>query len=345
MLCGQTKRNSFNFIESKEFVKNHLRRKRSAEKSAEDYEEIVELPSEEDDGDPTTEDDREQPFKDNRKSPSKDDQNAEGARVYEYYESSSSKTIKPKIRNGMSETLYRAKVKTKNIAQTVPRLRGRLNTRPIIKRPEKENDEIEDLKNDQYFYHQLEKNKFTTESSEEVEKVHPIRPNVNREVVFYHGNNGEKSSKQKHNANFKDDEYDDYEDYGDVDSENDDVEMYGNYRDEPSPLRGGQLGSLNRPNYRKDCNDSNQRHKCRFGVLNIRPPPPGPARPIAISTKHKQSERITVMKRLQTPDELHAEIDKIIAKKTKNYDKRGHDKSHWELRIVPNRYEDYIDSV
>lgn len=58
-----------------------------------------------------------------------------------------------------------------------------------------------------------------------------------------------------------------------------------------------------------------------------------------------QFERIMVTKQLTGPEELHAEIDKIFEKKDRNYDKFGHGKSHWELRIVPDRktHEEYAD--
>lgn len=55
---------------------------------------------------------------------------------------------------------------------------------------------------------------------------------------------------------------------------------------------------------------------------------------------HKQtSERVTITKKLKTPDELHDAIDKIFQSKHENYNKKGHDKSHWELRIMPSRYK------
>lgn len=55
----------------------------------------------------------------------------------------------------------------------------------------------------------------------------------------------------------------------------------------------------------------------------------------------KRYENIQVTKQLSSPEELHAEIDKIFNAKYRNYDKRGHGKSHWELRIFPLPQDDY----
>lgn len=59
--------------------------------------------------------------------------------------------------------------------------------------------------------------------------------------------------------------------------------------------------------------------------------------------RKKKFERIMVTKKLTSPDELHAEIDKIFEMKNKHYGRHGHGKSHWEFRIMPQRYDDEID--
>lgn len=57
------------------------------------------------------------------------------------------------------------------------------------------------------------------------------------------------------------------------------------------------------------------------------------------SVRKPKFDQIKVTKKLNNADELHAEIDKIFLKKNANYDKRGHQNSHWELRIVPIDYK------
>lgn len=45
-------------------------------------------------------------------------------------------------------------------------------------------------------------------------------------------------------------------------------------------------------------------------------------------------------KKFHSPEELYAEIAKIIDTKRRNYKRPGHDKTHWELKIVPSQHED-----
>lgn len=58
------------------------------------------------------------------------------------------------------------------------------------------------------------------------------------------------------------------------------------------------------------------------------------------SPRKKKFERIMVTKKLTSPEELHAEIDKIFKGKNKHYGRHGQGKSHWEVRIMPQHYDE-----
>lgn len=76
-------------------------------------------------------------------------------------------------------------------------------------------------------------------------------------------------------------------------------------------------------------------------IVNIHPKKKS-IRPKKIHTiKHKKTNRIVETRKFHEPEQLYAEIDKIFDQKQRNYAKRGHDKTHWELRILPRHYEDY----
>lgn len=282
-----------------------------------------------------------------------DDQHADDARVFEYYEASSSKASNPKQHNGVVTHVFRSKLTKENRNQTTPRHRRKPSQHSEnYQFADKDNNskeagEVDDLTNDQYFYDQLEKNKFTTESSDEIESVGPTRSKVNRKVVYYQGGKDAKSGKQRYSESLTTLNDDLYDDYGDIETAKyDEVEdMHERRPVEQSPLMDSieQIDDLKREKAR--CNSSCRRRqphrflpKTRFSHKRL-------PRPIRISTPHKKSEQITVTKKLNHPEELHEEIDKILLAKKQNYEKRGHDKSHWELRIVPSRYDDYIDSV
>lgn len=66
-----------------------------------------------------------------------------------------------------------------------------------------------------------------------------------------------------------------------------------------------------------------------------------------VSTAHHRktitSTRQSIVKstkKFHSPDELYAEIARIIDTKRRNYRRPGHDKTHWELKIVPAQHDD-----
>lgn len=75
----------------------------------------------------------------------------------------------------------------------------------------------------------------------------------------------------------------------------------------------------------------------------IRPNNNNPCNEQISGPHHRQSKTKTITresvikstKKFHSPDELYAEIAKIIDRKKKNYERPGHGNTHWELKIVP----------
>lgn len=287
---------------------------------------------------------------------------SKGLKVYEYYESKRTKSKKPNHRD-MTTTVYTNK-KTVIGKDKEPKHRERLTT---YRKPQShEYDEVDDMANDQYFYDHLEKNKPTTESNADVEHVHG---NPNRDVVFYHGGNGNKRGKHRNkyaniqistNADGTQDE-DIFGDYGEMIMPDRDVEMHDTYEKNTKeshvhgPAQYSNDGTLRPKKGRRPiCITQNPivqspRHTDvtnSHGLPHNHRPLPNNQnlknhKTIIVHqpVRKKKFERIMVTKKLSSPDELHAEIDKIFEMKNKHYDQRGHGKSHWKLRIVPQRYD------
>lgn len=350
-----------------------------------------------------------------------------GVKIYEHYESKRTKSRKPSIHNVTQE--IRTETTNTKVQIGQPKRRAKLsydlthrNRKPEYDEIEIGDDrtsEIEDLTDDDFFYAQLEKRKPTTESSDEVEQVKEEQPpHVNRDIVFVHGlNHDKRRGKQRQKfaqinsdaAILADINEDTYDDYGEMEMPDTDVEMHDTY--EPNTKEGHMQQAVDskynygpvRPSYEQrppyapvpkwrmktpvmlNARPTGPMYARPVPPMNLRPVPPMSARPAptmngrpipsmsarpspTISPRpnngmlaygppknsqkiipmdipierpvHKQTfERITITKKLKTPDELHEEIDKIFQMKTENYNKKGHDKSHWELRIVPLRYK------
>lgn len=238
-----------------------------------------------------------------------------------------------------------------------------------------EASELDDLANDQYFYDQLEKSKPSTESSADVDHVYEKRRHPNHEVVFYHGaSSGRRGKQRKKSANIQianigTRDRDIFGDYGEMVMPDRDVEMHDTYEKNTKESHvhvpghysnNKKLRSKKRrrpicinPNplihtYGSSLHDTPHDHKPLINLENI-----SHQQTQHQNLKHHQNiivhqpdrnqhfERIMVTKKLSSADQLHAEIDKIFETKNKNYDKRGHDKAHWELRIVPQRYDEH----
>lgn len=337
-----------------------------------------------------------------------------GIKLYEHYESKRTKSRKPSVYNTTLEV--RTETTNTKIRDGQPRRRAKLTYDLTHRKPKSDEiegddptSEIEDLTDDDFFYAQLERRRPTTESSDEVEQVKDEQPShVNRDIVYVHGlNHNKRRGKQRQKfaqissdaAILADINEDTYDDYGEMEMPDSDVEMHDTY--EPNTKEGHMQQAVNyaplRPAYDQRPPYVSPTWRVKNPVMlnarptvpmytrpvppmNLRPVPPMSARPApAINARpmpsmnarpvptmsprpsngmlaygppnspkivpierpvHKQTfERITITKKLKTPDELHEEIDKIFQMKTENYNKKGHDKSHWELRIVPLRYK------
>lgn len=297
---------------------------------------------------------------------------SKGVKVYEYYESKRTKSKKPSNHHDMTRTVFTSKTVTAK--EKEPKHRERLTTYRKPRPHEFEASEMDDLANDQYFYDQLEKNKPSTESNADVEHVYEKRPNPNREVVFYQGGNGRKRGKhrQKFNANIQTGhvvDEDIFGDYGEMVMPDRDVEMHDTYEKntkeshvhDPAQYSYDERVRQKKRHRRPSCNNYNpmiedggliygtnshglpHNHQSLQNYPNVQHPNSQHHKTVIVHqpVRKKKFERIMVTKKLTSPDELHAEIDKIFEMKNKHYDKRGHDKSHWELRIMPQRYEEH----
>lgn len=287
---------------------------------------------------------------------------------------------RPNRHRQMTSAVYTVKTESKSRKNGQPKRSERLTHLTSQRRPKKEESEpsdhiateVDDLANDDYFYEQLDKNKPTTESSEEVEEVHEVQPHVNRDVVFIHGSNnkgrGKPHQKMIHFNNERPQlthvNDDMYGDYGEMEMPDADVEMHDSF--EPNTKEGHAQhtngGRFNKPLnsvlHTYDARQHNiptQRPKCRKKsplkpnsrptlTPNMNQNKQIPTRKIKVTNsnpnvKKPKYDRIQITKQLNSPDELHAEIDNIFQKKNANYNKRGHQNSHWELRIVPIDYK------
>lgn len=303
----------------------------------------------------------------------RNNRNTSKFRIYEYFESK--KSTKPKL-NGMTQVIHRTRNSQlkesplENANQNQPPKRGlpRRRERPAYRRPvvttessvsEMEAGEAADLANDEFFFEQLEKQTSSEESDEE-ETILPKQQEVDKEVVYYQNrgarnrfNNGKEFSED-----FKNVDYDDDSDYYDDKNEKNIMEhVYidpydADYDTEtvvlpppkaPARKHKPKRSKFNEYSYRNHNHDPLIDEK-DFRMTEIRnmhlPSSPLPPRRFHSRT---QNEKIIMTKRFHSPEELYAEIDKIIEAKKRNYDKRGHDNARWELKIVPRRYEDYED--
>lgn len=301
--------------------------------------------------------------------------------IFEYYESKRTKMNKPNHHREMTRAVYSMKTQSKlgSKSRNVPKRREKFTYRTSQRRPLPDEfeasdygaSEVDDLANDDFFYKQLQNNRPTTESSDEVEEVHQIRPNVNRDVDFVHGRinkdkgRGKQRQQMVNHHNFRHPQFtqikdDTYNDYGEMEMSDADVEMHDTFDQNTKEgfMQVDLDDNLNHQPIKPTNIDqshfvSHQRRKCRKKrpkTINIRPSvSTNPNIKLKVRddttiqsndpTNEQQFEQIRITKELNTPDELHAEIDKIFQMKNSNYNKHGHHRSHWELHIMPIRYK------
>lgn len=228
-----------------------------------------------------------------------------------------------------------------------------------VSRDSDEPGEAADLADDTYFYKQLKRVR-----AKNPKLIHSKLKNANidKDVILY------QSGIQRHPTKPSDDEYendygiesDEYverdsdepnadEDYDKIENPESDYEII----DEAPPIAGRRPIKPKRPNV-----PSVKPRDPTLAVINAgrghrlipgRRNPPVSSIPCNqnISTAHHRktvtSTRESILKttkKFHSPEELYAEIAKIIDRKRKNYKKPGHDKTHWELKIVPAQHDE-----
>lgn len=289
--------------------------------------------------------------------------------VYEYRETSHKGSENPKHRKrGQTKTsVYNFRFESDDMNRTSPKQRENIYIRkPKIAHVDGEAYELEDLANDDFFFEQLSKGQHSFESdSESAEEVSPKKSNEDREVILLQIPADQKTEKHRIRKRPKvyiklapTKEEDTYDDYGVMDLENASEEMQNSFEKEEN-IRSENLKVMKRPCGRTNCNPRKlkpkqkpkpiPKQKSKPTLLKLKPKEESVHVTEVVNvapvhrqkSKHKSFERIVQRSKLNTPDELHDEIDKIFETKDKNYERRGHENSHWELKIVPKRYDDY----
>lgn len=296
---------------------------------------------------------------------------ANKSRVHVYESFEAKKTGTPK-RNVVTESIHKARIIAVPppedfnpdfpVSDPPPRRRGKgIYRRPGFSKDRSEERgkrivaaeaaEAEDLADDSFFFAQLRKDK-KKKKSKKNRKAHPGKKHAGRhdeDVVLVHGAGSSKSERTRavgvedeaqdylengNEAEFVDQDYYDNGDYAaaEVESEKADVEEI------EAPV--GRVKTRRKQKAKK--------HGKRFHyteIVSIHPDPrpaKKAARPEPVhKIHHTRTSRIVETKKFHDPERLYSEIDKILDMKQRNYEKRGHDKTHWELRIIPRRYEDY----
>lgn len=233
--------------------------------------------------------------------------------------------------------------------------------------------EAADLADDTYFHKQLKPTKPKLIHTK-LKNVH-----VPRDVTLHQNSDVRKRPKQNED-NYEDDDDDDEDGNNDGDDDGDGDDDTGNdeYVDEDSdeggdeneydevenpdvntdyeiietatPAPGPKPTQPRRPVQPRDPTLAviNAKNGRRF-IPRRRPQPPHiPCNENVATVHHRQTKTKTSTresivkstKKLHSPEELYAEIAKIIDQKKRNFRRPGHDKTHWELKIVPTHQDD-----
>lgn len=233
--------------------------------------------------------------------------------------------------------------------------RRRKPKRPNPTKPPKEAAEASVLADDKFFFDQLEKRRPPEQDSEEIEMLRPKNPMPRKEVGFVHKDDKKKNEKQN-----------DYETYDDVDEEGvdtdntDDTDQqndYGTDNDREEVMNEHSSSEVNYANFhRKEqhlnkdgtrtvdvsgstviCKDhpTHSQHKTEAPSEVEAPsnsehvPQEVPSRRYRIKRKRNETKKFT------TPEQLYAEIEKILEQKRKSRSKKD---DFYELRIQPPKY-------
>lgn len=201
-----------------------------------------------------------------------------------------------------------------------------------------EAEEIADLADDSFFFAQLKKNN----RKRKLKKKIPIdEREVDKDIEFYHGDNKNqqlKAYRDEIDEIESDDDvyYDDSDDdsSGSVESEKADIELIDDEYEEIKVKPKRRRRPKQKPKQLTKSMIYEQQTTYRSPPYIVR----DQIRPKSV---HKRKKTVVEMKKFHQPEQLLVEIGKILDVKSRNYEKQGHDKTHWELRIVPRRYENY----
>lgn len=299
-----------------------------------------------------------------------EDQSSSQVRVFEYYESRNSSTDdgkKPQLYTEVVRSKLVKLPKTTTVAPvTQKKRRIRINTRPQPpskpKTPTEEKPsvdgkaagEADDLSDDKFFFDEMTKTKRPEQKTDdEVEIYH--RPNVDKGVVFVQQDTGTKRGGRQGSKKPKDVENKPKEekkpkaeniskeesDYEVVEEPEEDVETVDleeeSYHEEPYDDDGEDFEELNADFEIVDESGSSEelesREPTEFGHLRLRG-----------NAEKRKSKRPSVtrgkhyVRQFESPQQLYAEIDRIINDKGSRNERKVNKKNYWEVRIAKPKY-------
>lgn len=209
--------------------------------------------------------------------------------------------------------------------------------------------ETADLADDTYFYNQQKPN-----------VIHSKLKNANaRDVAFHQSTNGQQRRPPSSGEEYDDGETDDDDDYDNSGAEDPEAktdEQQGeddDYGDNPDVKTDYEIVDAPPPPVHPKKNPKRPVRDPTLAVVagrgkgsRHRRPSPNPCdqqkqRNRKIQTKSSKSY-VKTTKKFRKPEQLYAEIAKIIDTKQKNIEKPGHEHIHWELKIVPTQIDDEI---
>lgn len=247
---------------------------------------------------------------------------------------------------------------------------SRMTPKPFPFIEQTEAAEAADLADDSFFYKKL--NRLPASSR----KAHssPRSSKINRDVILFHNSGGPQSIQIRPGSNEDNDDDDDdsgsdeqvkensdeesnegNDDEFEAEKPNVDTQYHSDYElFEEIPPQVVPVTSIPRrsvppikPVKRRDPthNVINASGRSANKLTPRRRQPLVPCNQNHSATHHQKTKIVTttqhatsrVTKKFDNPEELFAEIDKIIDRKSRNYDKAGDDKTHWELKIVPTQ--------
>lgn len=268
------------------------------------------------------------------------DQNSTDTRVYEFYEAYM--PHQPHIL--MTDAQFKSNFTVLPPRTNIPRRRK--PKRPVTTNPPKEAAEASDLADDKFFFDQLEKRRPPKQDSDEIEMLQPKNPKPRKEVGFVHKDDRKKNEKQN-----------DYETYEDVNEEKvytDYTDQQGDYgidNDQDEIMNDHSSTEANYENFRmkeqhlhkdgtRTVNEGGTTVICKDHIIHTHQEADVPSvaeqKPQEVpSRRHRLKRKRNETKKFGTPEQLYAEIERILEQKRKNHSKKD---DFYELRIQPLKH-------